>query len=305
MVKFMKKLPAGTLLVPMLVSALLHTIWPELFHIGGITEDFLGGRSINFIVGMLTFSSGLIIDMTSFKTMLKRHGVIMLVKLILVVLVSLLYAKLFGQQGILGISAVAFTVAMVSMNPAMYISLVDDFGTEVDKAAFAFTGLFSIPVIPVLIYSFNGQGTVDWMPILSTILPLLLGIILGNLDPDFRDLFGGTVVILLPLLGWNMGQGMNLITAFQAGFSGIVLGILYYVFTSSIVIFDQKVLKNDGIAPMAMNSVAALSTSIPAILAQSIPELQQYVPNAIAQILMVNLITVFVTPMIIRKMSEK
>lgn len=305
MVKFMKKLPAGTLLVPMLVSALLHTIWPELFHIGGITEDFLGGRSINFIVGMLTFSSGLIIDMTSFKTMLKRHGVIMLVKLILVVLVSLLYAKLFGQQGILGISAVAFTVAMVSMNPAMYISLVDDFGTEVDKAAFAFTGLFSIPVIPVLIYSFNGQGTVDWMPILSTILPLLLGIILGNLDPDFRDLFGGTVVILLPLLGWNMGQGMNLITAFQAGFSGIVLGILYYVFTSSIVIFDQKVLKNDGIAPMAMNSVAALSTSIPAILAQSIPELQPYVPNAIAQILMVNLITVFVTPMIIRKMSEK
>lgn len=305
MVKFMKKLPAGTLLVPMLVSALLHTIWPELFHISGITEDFLGGRSINFIVGMLTFSSGLIIDMTSFKTMLKRHGVIMLVKLILVVLVSLLYAKLFGQQGILGISAVAFTVAMVSMNPAMYISLVDDFGTEVDKAAFAFTGLFSIPVIPVLIYSFNGQGTVDWMPILSTILPLLLGIILGNLDPDFRDLFGGTVVILLPLLGWNMGQGMNLITAFQAGFSGIVLGILYYVFTSSIVIFDQKVLKNDGIAPMAMNSVAALSTSIPAILAQSIPELQPYVPNAIAQILMVNLITVFVTPMIIRKMSEK
>lgn len=304
MVKFMKKLPAGTLLVPMLVSALLHTIWPELFHIGGITEDFLGGRSINFIVGMLTFSSGLIIDMTSFKTMLKRHGVIMLVKLILVVLVSLLYAKLFGQQGILGISAVAFTVAMVSMNPAMYISLVDDFGKEVDKAAFAFTGLFSIPVIPVLIYSFNGQGTVDWMPILSTILPLLLGIILGNLDPDFRDLFGGTVVILLPLLGWNMGQGMNLITAFQAGFSGIVLGILYYVFTSSIVIFDQKVLKNDGIAPMAMNSVAALSTSIPAILAQSIPELQQYVPSAVAQILMVNLITVFVTPAIIRKMAE-
>ena len=101
-----------------------------------------------------------------------------------------------------------------------------------------------------------------------------------------------------------MGQGMNLITALQAGFSGIVLGVLYYIFTSSLVIFDKRVLKNDGVAAMAMNSVAALSTSIPAILAQSIPELQQYVPSAVAQILMVNLITVFVTPAIIRKMAE-
>lgn len=304
MVKFMKKLPAGTLLVPMLLSALLHTLWPDLLHIGGITEDFLGGHGVNFIVGMLTFSSGLIIDLASFKTMLKRHGVLMLVKLILVVPVSLLYARFFGQAGVLGISAVAFTVSMVSMNPAMYISLVDNFGEEVDKAAFAFTGLFSIPVIPVLIYSFNGQGAVDWMPILSTIFPLLLGIVLGNFDPDFRELFDGTVVILLPMLGWSMGQGMNLVTAFQAGFSGIALGVLYYIFTSSIVIFDRRVLKNDGVAAMAMNSVAALSTSIPAILAQSIPELQQYVPSAVAQILMVNLITVFATPAIIRKMAD-
>lgn len=304
MVKFMKKLPAGTLLVPMLISALLATVWPDLLHIGGITEDFLGGRSINFIVGMLTFSSGLNIDFDSFKKILKRHGSIMLVKLVLVTVLSLLYARFFGQGGILGISAVAFTVAMVSMNPAMYISLVDDFGTEVDKAAFGFTGLFSIPVIPVLIYSFNGQGAVDWMPIISTIVPLVLGIILGNMDTDFRDLFGGSVAILLPILGWNMGQGMNLITALQAGFSGVALGVLYYLFMSVLVIFDTRVLKNDGIAPMAMNSVAALSTSIPAILAQSIPELQQYVPNAIAQILMVNLISVFVTPMIIRKLAE-
>lgn len=111
--------------------------------------------------------------------------------------------------------------------------------------------------------------------------------------------------MLLPILGWNMGQGMNLITAFQAGFSGILLGVFYYVFTSIFVIFDKKVLKNDGVASMAMNSVAALSTSIPAIIALSIPELQQYVPTAIAQILMVNLITVFVTPMVVRKFSDK
>ena len=42
MLKFMQKIPAGTLIVPMLISALLATFWPTLFHIGGITQDFLG-----------------------------------------------------------------------------------------------------------------------------------------------------------------------------------------------------------------------------------------------------------------------
>lgn len=305
MLKFMKKIPAGTLIVPMLVSALLHTLWPDLLHIGGITEDFIGGRSINFIIGMLTFSSGLGIDLESLKKVMKRQGVIMLVKIIVAVGLSLLYISVFGGSGIFGISAIAVTVALISMNPALYISLVDDFGAEVDKAAFGFTGLFSIPVIPVLIYSFDGQGAVDWLPIVSTIIPLLLGILLGNLDTDFKDFFAGTIPILLPLLGWNMGQSMNLVDAFNAGLSGVLLAVIYYVAMSSIVFFDRQVLKNDGVAAMAMNSVAALSTSIPAILAQSNPDLQQYVPSAIAQILMCNIISVFVTPIIVRKLANK
>lgn len=305
MVKFMKKIPAGTLIVPMLLSALLHTLWPDLLHIGGITEDFLGGRSINFIIGMLTFSSGLGIDFENFKKILKRQGLIMLLKVVVSVAVSILFISLFGQSGIFGVSAIAFTVAMVSMNPALYISLVDDFGTEVDKAAFGFTGLFSIPIIPVLIYSFDGQGAVDWMPILSTIIPLILGIALGNLDPEMKDFFSGAIPIMLPMLGWNMGQSMNLIDAFNAGLSGIILAIFYFVIMYSLVIFDKNILKNDGVSAMAMNSVAALSTSVPAIIAQTIPELQQYVPSAIAQILMCNIISVFVTPIIVRRLAER
>ncbi|MBG9988002.1 2-keto-3-deoxygluconate permease [Aerococcaceae bacterium DSM 111176] len=38
MVNFMKKIPAGMLLVPMVISALINTLNPEFFHIGGITE---------------------------------------------------------------------------------------------------------------------------------------------------------------------------------------------------------------------------------------------------------------------------
>lgn len=37
----------------------------------------------------------------------------------------------------------------------------------------------------MLIYAISGQGEIQWMPIISTILPLILGMILGNLDKDF------------------------------------------------------------------------------------------------------------------------
>lgn len=229
----------------------------------------------------------------------------MLVKLIVVIGLSILYSSLFGEAGILGVSAIAFTVAMISMNPALYISLMDDVGTDADKAAFGFTGLFSIPIIPVMIYSFGGNGAFDWMPIISTIVPLLLGIILGNLDHDFRDMFGGAVPILLPLLGWNMGQSMNLLDSLKAGASGLVLAALFYAVNSILVLIDKQVLKNDGAAAMAMNSVAALSTSVPAVVALAHPEVEPFVTSAVAQILMASVISVFVTPAIVRKMTNK
>lgn len=161
MVSFLKKIPAGTFLVPMLLSALLYTISPNLFRIGGVTEAFLGGTSTNFIIGMLTFCSGLMIDLNQLTSLFKRHGMIVLVKLIIAFAVSLLYINIFGQTGILGISAIAFTVAMFSMNPAVYIALVSEYGNKEDQAAFALTALFSIPVFPMIVYAFSGGGSID------------------------------------------------------------------------------------------------------------------------------------------------
>lgn len=304
MLKLMKKIPAGTLIVPMLLSALINTFWSGLFQMGGITEGFLGGQGNNFIMGMLTFVSGLGIDLRKSKDILKHHGVLILVKLILSVGLSFLYIYLFGQEGTLGMSALAFTVIIVSVNSSLYISLSDDYGSELDRAAFAFVGLFSIPVIPVMIYSVGGAGNIDWLPILSTLVPLILGIVIGAVEPGFKEFFSGAIGILLPFLGWSMGQSMNLIDGFKAGFSGILLTILFYIFTSVLVLVDRYVLKNSGTTAMSMNAVAPASTSIPTIVAQSNPALQPFVPAAIAQVLMACIITIFVTPIIVQKLDK-
>lgn len=306
MVKFMNKIPAGTFLVPMLLSAVVYTIWPTLFSsIGGVTDAFLGGSGTNFMIGLICFCSGIGINVKTLGKLFKRHGVLLLVKFVLCLTLGLGYIALFGQSGIFGISALAFIVAICSMNPALYVSLVSDFGDEVDKVAIGLVGLFGIPAVPMLIYAISGQGQIEWMPIISTILPLILGMILGNLDKDFSKIFSSGISVLLPILGWNIGQTMNLIEGLQSGIYGIILVVLFYVLMSPLVIFDQKVLKKDGIAALSMNSVAGVSASFPAIIAGANPDIAPYVTSATTQIVTVAIISILVTPILVRMLHKK
>lgn len=304
MVTFLKKIPAGSFLVPLLLSAIVYTVWPQLLEIGGLTEALLGGTNVSFIIGMITFCSGFAIDVKELGVLLKRHGVLVLVKLVLSLAASFLFIAAFGQEGIWGISALAFTVAICSMNPAVYIALVSDYGVERDQAAFGLTALFSIPAFPLLVYAMSGSGDIDWMPMISTIIPLLLGMLLGNLDPNFNELFGTGITVLTPILGWNLGQGMNLLEGFRSGLSGLLLVAVFYLLMAPLLLVDRKLLKNDGMVGLAMMSVAGSSTAFPALLALTIPGLTAYLPSAIAQVLTLAVVTIIFTPILGRFYHE-
>lgn len=306
MVNFMKKVPVGTFLVPMLISALLYTFWPDFFsNIGGVTDQLFGGKANSFIIGLITFVSGIGVDTSSLGKLFKRHGIILLSKFVFVIAVSFLYISVFGHEGFFGVSSLAFVVAMMGSNPSLYISLVEEYGDEIDPAAFGLTALFAIPALPMLVFGLGGGASVDWMPIISAILPMIVGMILGNLDPDFRELFANGVVLLIPVLGWNIGQSLNLLEGLQSGLAGIVLSILYYLLMSPTVFLDKSILKNDGIASLSMVSITATSASFPMIIAQSFPELEPFVNDATAQIVTAAIVTILVTPMLVTKLAEK
>lgn len=305
MVKFINRIPAGNFLVPMIVAAIFYTIFPNLFAIGGPTQAAFSDAGVNFIVGAICFCSGIGIDLRRIGPLLKRHGVILISKFVLAVGLSFLYMGLFGQEGILGISALAFTVAICSINPAVYISLVDDFGTEDDPAAFGLTGLFSIPAVPIIIYGITGSGGFDIMPVFSTVLPIGMGMLLGNLDRNFTKMFGGGIGILIPFLGWNIGQSINLIEAAQSGLFGIVLAVVYYIFMAPLFALDYKGLKNDGVVSLSMTAVAGLSASTPAVIAQTTPAVEPFVTSATAQVLTVVVITSILSPILVRQQYRK
>lgn len=79
--KLMKKIPGGTLLVPMMISAIIHTFFPNLFNIGGVTEALFWTKSLSFILGATIFISGCTVKLSSIKSVLKIYGVLILLEL--------------------------------------------------------------------------------------------------------------------------------------------------------------------------------------------------------------------------------
>ncbi len=302
MVKALQKIPAGLFLVPMIVSMIVYTIAPDLMMTGGMIQSLFSGEGVGFMVAALTFFSGTNLDIPRLGRIVKRHGVILLAKGIISIVLSLLYIYFFGQEGVLGISALAFTVAICSINPAIYMSTVEAYGDEDDTAAYGLTGLFSIPLFPIIVFSIvagSGGGGMDWTPVFTTLVPLFIGMILGNIDREFANVFAPGIGALLPLLGWNLGQGMNLLEALRSGIPGVILTVLFLILNSYLFLMDDKLMNNDGIVGISLTNVAGVSTSTPAIIGAMYPAiLGSYVTGATSQVLLVCVITSILTPLV-------
>lgn len=306
MVKFMKKIPAGNLLVPMFISALINTLWPNLFDIGGFTEALFGGSGVTFIVALLTFISATLLDVAMIKDIMKKQGLLILLKLVIAFGVGFLLINNVGTGTVLGVSALVVVVALTSTNPAMYLALVNDYGTKTDAGAFGLLGIVSTPVIPVLIFAASLGGEVDWLSLFSTILPIVLGLLLGNLDPDFRDLTQPALGILMPFLGWGLGASMNLLEALRGGLGGIIVVVIYLLLILiPLYLFETRVLKSPGGSAVGMSSLAGVSLAAPAAVAQLYPQFAEFVPNAVAQLSFGVVITSILIPILVREIVKR
>lgn len=306
MLKFMNKIPGGLLLIPMLISALVNTFAPGFFAgFGGLTEAFLTSKGSNYIVALVCFCSANLLDLKSMSKVLKKQGTLLLTKMIICIVLSFAFMKAFGLEGIWGISAIAFVVGICSLNPSLYLALVSDYGVETDKAAFGLTGILSVPAFPLFVFSITQSGGVDWAPIISTLIPILLGIIIGNLDKDLAKMFSSTLGVLMIFMGWAFGSGINIIAALKAGPQGILLAIIFYTAMLPLIfLVETKVLKESGISTLAISSMAGLSVSVPTIMALNNPGLTDLAATATAQIALGVIITSIITPIITQRVAK-
>lgn len=108
-----KKIPGGLMIVPMFVTALINTFFPEALKLGGPTSLFTA-KGTMVVIGLILFITGSQFRLNQLGMTLKRGAALCLAKLAIGFLAGWLVLSWFGLDGFWGISAVALISAMGS-----------------------------------------------------------------------------------------------------------------------------------------------------------------------------------------------
>ena len=137
-------------------------------------------------------------------------------------------------------------------------------------------------------------------------VPLIVGIILGNLDKDIRKFLQPGIMFTLPFLAFCLGTGLNLRNIVTGGAIGIVLGVLVVVLTGIFTInADKLILRRPGYAGAAICTTAGNAVAVPAIIAEASPNLAYQVESATAAVATAVIVTAILCPIVTSLMAKK
>ena len=326
---FLNKIPAGTMFVPLVISAIICTITVEAGLGTGITgqgqtlweflgnpmKDLFGKTGQMLLIGLMLFCTGTMIKPHDFVDVFKRGFWLLLARLLPAYLISALVWIICGPEGFCGIDSITFTCVVTSANAALYMGIIPPYADNSDRAVFPVMLILSMPLLPfVFISSFGNTHNADTLTkivqIFSLLIPFILGFILGNLDSKIREIFKGGNTIILPFLGFEFGSTINLFNAFQPKvlLASLLLTVIFRAITMIIpYIVDHFILKRPGYASIGSSSLAGVSLSIPAMFATyafSGISGESIIANSVSILAFVLLITNILSPFFTRSIMS-
>lgn len=296
-IKTLNKVPSGNLIIPMIIMAVINTFFPNVLLIGDITTALFKQGTL-CVVALILFCAGVQTTPKDFVVSLKRGGILIVLRVIWGIALGLLAVKLLPMEGFAGITLVALVPVLLSMHPGLYLASAMTYGDKADLAAFSLSNLATAPVIAMVVL-FSSYGSSVNIPqiMVAALIPFILGMVLGNLDPTFKKLTATSTPWLMIFLGCCFGSSINLMTAVQSGLSGIVLVIIYYVVSIPFMLFvDKVILKRPGYAGMGLSAVGGISVAVPSLLATADATFAPYVAQAAPIISLAMIISCLVSP---------
>ena len=178
------------------------------------------------MVGLFIFCSGATINVRQVGQPLYKGAVLTILKLVIGVIIGYLLNMAFGPAGVLGLTPFAVYCSCYQLQWCDLHSTCKEFGDETDMGAIAVLSLNDGPFLTMIALGTTGLASIPALDIVAAIIPLIIGMILGNLDSDFRDLLSKGLNMILPVNGFVFGANMSLITIAKAGVPGILLGLI-------------------------------------------------------------------------------
>ncbi|WP_051721271.1 MULTISPECIES: 2-keto-3-deoxygluconate permease [Actinomycetes] len=270
-----ERVPGGMMLVPLLIGALIHTFAPnagEFF--GSFTGSFFTGLAP--LLAVFFFCLGATLELRSTPYILKKGGVLLGTKILFALVVGIVVGRLLGEAPVAGgifagLSTLAIVAALNDTNGGLYISLMGQFGRKKDAGAYSLMSLESGPFLTMVTLGIAGLAAFPWQALVGAILPLALGMLVGNLDARMRELLAPMVPGMVPFLGLALGLTINLNAVVKAGLLGIALGLFVSLVGGLVLMTADRLTGGDGVAGLAAATTAGNAALVPAIVAEANP----------------------------------
>lgn len=304
--KFLKKIPAGMMVVPLLLGSIIGTIVPNALQIGGLTTALFSSAGTNTLLGAQLFCMGTALRVKDMPKVLKRGGVLLAAKFLIGAVLGIIVGKVFGATGFLGLSSLAIISAVTNSNGSVYLTLMGEYGDQADCGCFPLLALNDGPFFTLVALGASGLANIPFMSLLAAIIPVALGMIIGNLDHDMRDLFAPMGTAIIPLIGFALGTGINLVNIVKGGFSGIALGLITVFVGGAFIVFcDKFISKRPGYAGCAVSTTAGNAVAVPAAVAAIDTSLESIAGTATVQVAASVVVTCILVPFITNWWAKK
>lgn len=295
--KAIARVPGGMMVVPLVIGAVINTFAPQALEIGGFTTALFKNGAAP-LIGAFLLCMGAGISVKAAPRALLQGGTITLTKLLVAIGIGLGVEHLFGAEGIFGLSGVAIIAAMSNSNGGLYAALVGEFGNERDVGAISILSLNDGPFFTMIALGAAGMANIP-------IMALVVGMILGNLDPHMRDFLTKGGPLLIPFFAFALGAGINLEMLLQGGLAGVLLGVLTTFVGGFFNIRADRLVGGTGIAGAAASSTAGNAVATPLAIAQADPSLAEVAAAAAPLIAASVITTAILTPVLTSWVAKK
>jgi len=304
-----ERVPGGMMIVPLLIGSLVATFLPDMpKFFGSFTNALFTGALPLLAVFYVCMGASINVKATPY--LLKKGGALFATKVGVAILLGVVFGHFLGEQPIssgffAGISTLAIVAAMNDTNGGLYMALMGQYGRSEDVGAYSVMSLESGPFLTMVTLGVAGLSAFPWPTLVGSILPLLLGMLLGNLDREMRDFLSKAVPVMIPFFALALGASLDLHNVWQAGLLGIGMGVAVVVVTGIPLYFADRFTGGTGVAGVAAANTAGNAAAVPALIAAANPVYVDAAKSATLLVAACVVVTAILSPILTATVAKR
>ncbi|MQA08598.1 MAG: 2-keto-3-deoxygluconate permease [Pseudonocardiaceae bacterium] len=303
----MRRIPGGLMLIPLVLGAIVGTFAPGALDIGSFTTALFKDGALA-LIALLIFATGTQVTGRTGGPILATAGTVLLTKSLIPAGLVILLGQFVGIDGLLGISLLGLLASMDNSNGGLWLAFSGQYGDERDRGAYLASAVNDGPFLTLLFLGASGFGDIPILALVAAIVPFLLGVLVGNIDAEWRRVVQPVPNIVIPFFAFALGTGIDLGDVVTGGITGVLLGLIVAPFTGFLVYLGYRFILRRGPSSgigFAAGTTAGNAIATPAIVAAADPRFQEFVGTATAQIAASVLVTAILAPMLASLMLKR